>query len=40
MDIPLGEAKFTAANIPRQSPLVLQVKVDWRKGKTSVNEGD
>ena len=38
MDTPQEEAKFTAVNILRQSPLVLQVKVSLRKGKALVTE--
>jgi hypothetical protein len=40
MDTPQREAKFTAVNIPNQSPLVLQLKVGWRKGKALVTEED
>jgi len=40
MDTPQGEAIFTAVNIPRQSPLVLQVNVGWRKGKALGTEED
>jgi hypothetical protein len=29
-----GRAKFTAMKEPRQCPLVLLVKVNWRGGKT------
>jgi hypothetical protein len=38
MGTPQGEAKFTAVNIPRQSPLVLEANVGWRKGKALVTE--
>jgi len=39
MDAPQGDAKFSAVNIPRQSPLVLQIKVGWRKGEALVTDG-
>jgi hypothetical protein len=29
-----GRAKFTAKKVPRQCPLVLLVKVGWRRCKT------
>jgi hypothetical protein len=30
--------KFTGTKVPRQSPLVLLVKVGWRRGKTFGSE--
>jgi hypothetical protein len=29
-----NRAKFTVMTVPRQCPLVLLVKVGWRRGKT------